>query len=130
MEEETYQKYASVNEEPKELSRLNNIPVSAKKIKRSIMNSNSKTRNPININITHDNNKITDINNFRFDDGYNIRSTNSEIDKINQNYFPTYLENDINNNYQINMMKLFVNGKKKSSPFILDNEWAEWKPQD
>ena len=49
MEEETYQKYASVIEEPKELSRLNNIPVSAKKIKRSIMNSNSKTRNPFHI---------------------------------------------------------------------------------
>jgi hypothetical protein len=144
MEEETYQKYVSVNEEPKELSRLNNIPVSTKKIKRSIMNSNSKTRNPININITHDNNmpytinnKINDINNYRFDDGLNTRSTNSEIDKINQNYFSDYLENDINNNYeeannnyQINMMKLFLNGKKNSSPFILDNQWAEWNPVD
>jgi hypothetical protein len=88
-----------------------------------LSNRNSETINPININVSYNNNrpftvndfnnpdidkntqnkqragqKPTDINSYRFDDGCMNRSVNSGIDNINQKYFPAYLENPLNKN--------------------------------
>jgi hypothetical protein len=83
-----------------------------------LSNRNSETINPININVSYNNNRpftvndfnnpenerntqngqesgkrTTDINSFRFDDG-----CRSGIDSINQKYFTAYLENPLNKN--------------------------------
>ena len=125
------------------------------KNKRPNINRNFKIMNPININITHDNNiprsinnvknqnnnknisnlvKIPDKNNYKSNDICKNNSIMPGIDNINQKYFPTYLENnkcyENNNKNHIDAMKQFLNEKNYSPPFILENQWAEWKPLD
>jgi hypothetical protein len=148
-EEESYQKYAPVGEKPTEkpsTSKPSSTPNGDKKAKeatdkqeerpdinkhllddgnKGLSNRNSETINPININVSYNNNrpftvndfdkntpngsggsgsgsgsgqKMTDINSYRFDDGCMNRSVNSGIDNINQKYFPAYLENPLNKN--------------------------------
>ena len=150
-EEESYQKYAPVGEKPTEkpsASKPSATPSGDKKAKeatdkqeerpdinkhlmddgnKGLSNRNSETINPININVSYNNNrpftvndfdkntpngsggsgsgsgsgsgqKMTDINSYRFDDGCMNRSVNSGIDNINQKYFPAYLENPLNKN--------------------------------
>lgn len=89
---------------------------------KGLSNRNTDTLNPININVSYNNNRpltvndfnnpdidkntqsrmgsgrTTDINSYRFDDGCMNRSVNSGIDNINQKYFPAYLENPLNKN--------------------------------
>jgi hypothetical protein len=146
-EEETFQKYAPVNENPSEkpsASKPSATPNGDKKAKEAtdkqeerpdinkhlmddgnngLSNRNSETINPININVSYNNNRpftvndfnnpenerntqngqesgkrTTDINSYRFDDGCMNRSVKSGIDNINQKYFPAYLENPLNKN--------------------------------
>lgn len=89
---------------------------------KGLSNRNTDTLNPININVSYNNNRpltvndfnnpdidkntqsrmgsgrTTDINSYRFDDGCMNRSINSGIDSMNQKYFPAYLENPLNKN--------------------------------
>ena len=146
-EEETFQKYAPVSEKPSEkpsASKPSATPNGDKKAKEAtdkqeerpdinkhlmddgnngLSNRNSETINPININVSYNNNRpftvndfnnpenerntqngqesgkrTTDINSYRFDDGCMNRSVKSGIDNINQKYFPAYLENPLNKN--------------------------------
>jgi hypothetical protein len=145
-EEETYNKYAQVGEkkvEPVSASKPSATPNGDKKAKeatnkqeerpdinkhlmddgnKGLSNRNTDTLNPININVSYNNNRpltvndfnnpdidkntqnrmgsgrTTDINSYRFDDGCMNRSVNSGIDSINQKYFPAYLENPLNKN--------------------------------
>jgi hypothetical protein len=146
-EEESYQKYAPISEKPTEkpsMSKPSVTPSGDKKAKeatdkqeerpdinkhlmddggnKGLSNRNTDTLNPININVSYNNNRpftvndfnnpdidkntqnkkdsgrITDINSYRFDDGCMNRSVNSGIDSINQKYFPAYLENPLNKN--------------------------------
>jgi len=146
-EEESFQKYAKVDEKPAEkpsASKPSSTPSGDKKAKEAtdkqeerpdinkhlmddgnngLSNRNSETINPININVSYNNNRpftvndfnnpdidknsqnmlgqgkrTTDINSYRFDDGCMNRSVNSGIDNINQKYFPSYLENPLNKN--------------------------------
>ena len=146
-EEETFQKYAPVSENPFEkpsASKPSATPNGDKKAKEAtdkqeerpdinkhlmddgnngLSNRNSETINPININVSYNNNRpftvndfnnpenerntqngqesgkrTTDINSYRFDDGCMNRSVKSGIDNINQKYFPAYLENPLNKN--------------------------------
>jgi len=152
-EEETYQKYAPVEDKPKlgkkdSSSKPSATPSGDKKAKEAtskqnerpdinrhlmddgnngLSNRNSETINPININVSYNNNrpftvndfnnpdidkntqhhwdsngKINDINNYRFDDGCSSRisGTDNINQKQNQNqkYFPAYLENPLNKN--------------------------------
>ena len=146
-EEESFQKYAKVDEKPAEkpsASKPSATPSGDKKAKEAtakqedrpdinkhlmddgnngLSNRNSETINPININVSYNNNRpftvndfnnpdidknsqnmlgqgkrTTDINSYRFDDGCMNRSVNSGIDNINQKYFPSYLENPLNKN--------------------------------
>jgi hypothetical protein len=142
-EEETFQKYAPVEEKPS-ASKPSSTPNGDKKAKEAtdkqeerpdinkhlmddgnngLSNRNSETINPININVSYNNNRpftvndfnnpenerntqngqesgkrTTDINSYRFDDGCMNRSVKSGIDNINQKYFPAYLENPLNKN--------------------------------
>jgi hypothetical protein len=183
-EEETFQKYAPVIEKPSEkpsASKPSATPNGDKKAKEAtdkqeerpdinkhlmddgnngLSNRNSETINPININVSYNNNrpftvndfnnpendkntqnmrgsggKTTDINSYRFDDG--CKSVNSGIDNINQKYFPAYLENPLNknqpkvdDNYEMKMMKRILNEKNDPSPVLLENPWSEFKPLD
>ena len=145
-EEETYNKYAQVGEkkvDPVSASKPSATPNGDKKAKeatnkqeerpdinkhlmddgnKGLSNRNTDTLNPININVSYNNNRpltvndfnnpdidkntqnkmgsgrTTDINSYRFDDGCMNRSVNSGIDSINQKYFPAYLENPLNKN--------------------------------
>ena len=146
-EEETFQKYAPIGEKPNEkpsASKPSATPNGDKKAKEAtnkqeerpdinkhlmddgnngLSNRNSETINPININVSYNNNRpftvndfnnpenerntqngqesgkrTTDINSYRFDDGCMNRSVKSGIDNINQKYFPAYLENPLNKN--------------------------------
>lgn len=146
-EEETLQKYAPVGDKPTEkpsASKPSSTPNGDKKAKEAtdkqeerpdinkhlmddgnngLSNRNSETINPININVSYNNNRpftvndfnnpenerntqngqesgkrTTDINSYRFDDGCMNRSVKSGIDNINQKYFPAYLENPLNKN--------------------------------
>jgi hypothetical protein len=145
-EEETFQKYAPVGEKQTETpsaSKPSATPSGDKKAKeatnkqeerpdinkhlmddgnKGLSNRNTDTLNPININVSYNNNRpftvndfnnpdidkntqnrmgsgrTTDINSYRFDDGCMNRSVNSGIDSINQKYFPAYLENPLNKN--------------------------------
>jgi outer membrane biosynthesis protein TonB len=146
-EEETFQKYAPVGDKPTEkpsASKPSATPNGDKKAKEAtdkqeerpdinkhlmddgnngLSNRNSDTINPININVSYNNNRpftvndfnnpenerntqngqesgkrTTDINSYRFDDGCMNRSVKSGIDNINQKYFPAYLENPLNKN--------------------------------
>jgi hypothetical protein len=146
-EEETFQKYAPVEEKPAEkpsASKPSATPNGDKKAKEAtdkqeerpdinkhlmddgnngLSNRNSETINPININVSYNNNRpftvndfnnpenerntqngqesgkrTTDINSYRFDDGCMNRSVKSGIDNMNQKYFPAYLENPLNKN--------------------------------
>jgi hypothetical protein len=146
-EEETYQKYAPVTDKPSQKlssSKPSSTPNGDKKAKeatdkqeerpdinkhlmddgnKGLSNRNSETVNPININVSYNNNrpftvndfnnpdidkngsngsvkgqKMTDINSYRFDDGCMNKSVNSGIDNINQKYLPAYLENPLNKN--------------------------------
>jgi len=193
-EEETYQKYAPVEDKSKlgkkdSSSKPSATPSGDKKAKEAtakqnerpdinkhlmddgnngLSNRNSETINPININVSYNNNrpftvndfnnpdidkntqhrwnsngKITDINNYRFDDG--CRSGISGTDNINQNqkYFPAYLENPLNRNqpsvpsvrdsstsYEMRTMKRILNEQNDPSPVLLDTPWSEFKPLD
>ena len=183
-EEETFQKYAPVSEKPSEkpsASKPSATPNGDKKAKEAtdkqeerpdinkhlmddgnngLSNRNSETINPININVSYNNNRpftvndfnnpenerntqngqgsgkrTTDINSYRFDDG--CKSVNSGIDNMNQKYFPSYLENPLNknqqnvdDNYEMKMMKRILNEKNDPSPVLLENPWSEWKPLD
>ena len=189
-EEELYQKYAPVENKPKlgkkdVSSKPSATPSGNKKAKEAtskqnerpdinkhllddgnngLSNRNSETINPININVSYNNNrpftvndfnnpdidkntqhrmdsngKITDINNYRFDDG-----CRSGVDNMNQNqnqkYFPAYLENPLNKNqprvdnnsrsYEMRTMKRILNEQNDPSPVLLENPWSEWKPLD
>ena len=180
-EEETFQKYAPVEEKPAEkpsASKPSSTPNGDKKAKEAtdkqeerpdinkhlmddgnngLSNRNSETINPININVSYNNNRpftvndfnnpenerntqngqesgkrTTDINSYRFDDG-----CKSGIDNINQKYFPAYLENPLNKNqpkvddsYEMKMMKRILNEKNDPSPVLLENPWSEFKPLD
>ena len=180
-EEETFQKYAPVIEKPSEkpsASKPSATPNGDKKAKEAtdkqeerpdinkhlmddgnngLSNRNSETINPININVSYNNNrpftvndfnnpenekntqnmrdsggKTTDINSYRFDDG-----CKSGIDNTNQNYFPAYLENPLNknqpkvdDNYEMKMMKRILTEQNDPSPVLLENPWSEWKPLD
>ena len=146
-EEESFHKYAPVGDKPTEKpssSKPSATPSGDKKAKeasdkqeerpdinkhlmddgnKGLSNRNSETINPININVSYNNNRpftvndfnnpdidknsqnmlgqgkrTTDINSYRFDDGCMNRSVNSGIDNINQKYFPSYLENPLNKN--------------------------------
>lgn len=145
-EEETYNKYAPVGlkqVEAPSASKPSATPNGDKKAKeatnkqeerpdinkhimddgnKGLSNRNTDTLNPININVSYNNNRpltvndfnnpdidkntqnrmgsgrTTDINSYRFDDGCMNRSVNSGIDSINQKYFPAYLENPLNKN--------------------------------
>jgi len=146
-EEESFQKYAPVSEKPSEKpsgSKPSATPSGDKKAKEAtskqderpdinkhlmddgnngLSNRNSETINPININVSYNNNRpftvndfnnpdndnnsqklggssgrTTDINSYRFDDGCMNRSVKSGIDNMNQKYFPAYLENPLNKN--------------------------------
>ena len=146
-EEESFYKYAPVGDKPTEKpssSKPSATPSGDKKAKeasdkqeerpdinkhlmddgnKGLSNRNSETINPININVSYNNNRpftvndfnnpdidknsqnmlgqgkrTTDINSYRFDDGCMNRSVNSGIDNINQKYFPSYLENPLNKN--------------------------------
>jgi hypothetical protein len=183
-EEETFQKYAPVSENPSEkpsASKPSSTPNGDKKAKEAtdkqeerpdinkhlmddgnngLSNRNSETINPININVSYNNNrpftvndfnnpenerntqnmrgsvgKTTDINSYRFDDG--CKSVNSGIDNSNQKYFPAYLENPLNknqpkvdDNYEMKMMKRILTEQNDPSPVLLENPWSEWKPLD
>jgi len=206
-EEETYQKYAPVEDKPalgkKDVSsKPSATPNGDKKAKEAsakqnerpdinkhlmddgnngLSNRNSETINPININVSYNNNrpftvndfnnpdidkntqhrmnsdgKITDINNYRFDDG--CRSGITGIDNLNQNqkqnqkqnqnqkYFPAYLENPLNKNqpsvpsapsvrdngtnYEMRTMKRILNEQNDPSPVLLETPWFEFKPLD
>ena len=183
-EEETYQKYAPVADKPSQKpssSKPSSTPNGDKKAKeatdkqeerpdinkhlmddgnKGLSNRNSETVNPININVSYNNNrpftvndfnnpdidkngsngsgkgqKMTDINSYRFDDG--CKSVNSGIDNINQKYSPAYLENPlnknqpkVNDNYEMKMMKRILNEQNEPSPVLLENPWSEWKPID
>lgn len=180
-EEETFQKYAPVIEKPSEkpsASKPSATPNGDKKAKEAtdkqeerpdinkhlmddgnngLSNRNSETINPININVSYNNNrpftvndfnnpendkntqnmrgsggKTTDINSYRFDDG-----CKSGIDNTNQKYFPAYLENPLNknqpkvdDNYEMKMMKRILTEQNDPSPVLLENPWSEWKPLD
>jgi hypothetical protein len=180
-EEETFQKYAPVIEKPSEkpsASKPSATPNGDKKAKEAtdkqeerpdinkhlmddgnngLSNRNSETINPININVSYNNNrpftvndfnnpendkntqnmrgsggKTTDINSYRFDDG-----CKSGIDNTNQKYFPAYLENPLNknqpkvdDNYEMKMMKRILTEQNDQSPVLLENPWSEWKPLD
>lgn len=180
-EEETYNKYEPVGEKKPETpssSKPSPTPNGDKKAKeatnkqeerpdinkhvmddgnKGLSNRNTDTLNPININVSYNNNRpltvndfnnpdidkntqnrigsgrTTDINSYRFDDG-----CKSGIDKVNQKYFPAYLENPLNknqpkvdgNNYEMKMMKRILNEKNDPSPVLLENPWSEWKPLD
>jgi hypothetical protein len=145
-EEETYNKYAPVGlkqVEAPSASKPSATPNGDKKAKeatnkqeerpdinkhimddgnKGLSNRNTDTLNPININVSYNNNRpltvndfnnpdidkntqnrmgsgrTNDINSYRFDDGCMNRSVNSGIDSINQKYFPAYLENPLNKN--------------------------------
>lgn len=146
-EEESFPKYAPVEDKPTEKpssSKPSSTPNGDKKAKEAtdkqeerpdinkhllddgnngLSNRNSETINPININVSYNNNRpftvndfnnpdnelnsknmlgskgrTTDINSYRFDDGCMNRSVKSGIDNINQKYFPSYLENPLNKN--------------------------------
>lgn len=147
-EEEAFHKYAPVGEKPTEkpsASKPSATPSGDKKAKeatdkqaerpdinkhlmddggnKGLSNRNTDTLNPININVSYNNNRpftvndfnnpdidkntqhgrgqgqrSTDINSYRFDDGCMNRSVSSGIDNINQKYFPSYLENPLNKN--------------------------------
>jgi len=146
-EEESYHKYAQIAEKQTQnssASKPSATPNGDKKAKeatdkqeerpdinkhlmddgnKGLSNRNTDTLNPININVSYNNNrpftvndfnnpdidkntqnkqragqKPTDINSYRFDDGCMNRSVNSGIDNINQKYFPAYLENPLNKN--------------------------------
>jgi hypothetical protein len=141
-EEESFPKYAPVEDKPTEKpssSKPSSTPNGDKKAKQEerpdinkhllddgnngLSNRNSETINPININVSYNNNRpftvndfnnpdnelnsknmlgskgrTTDINSYRFDDGCMNRSVKSGIDNINQKYFPSYLENPLNKN--------------------------------
>jgi hypothetical protein len=146
-EEESFHKYAPVGEKPTEkpsASKPSSTPNGDKKAKEAtdkqeerpdinkhlmddgnngLSNRNSETINPININVSYNNNRpftvndfnnpdidknthngqesgkrTTDINSYHFDDGCMNRSVKSGIDNINQKYFPAYLENPLNKN--------------------------------
>ena len=145
-EEETFNKYAPVGEKKEEkpsASKPSATPSGDKKAKeatnkqeerpdinkhvmddgnKGLSNRNTDTLNPININVSYNNNRpltvndfnnpdidkntqnkmgsgrTTDINSYRFDDGCMNRSVNSGIDSMNQKYFPAYLENPLNKN--------------------------------
>jgi hypothetical protein len=179
-EEETYQKYAPVENKPKSAdkpsgSKPSPTPSGDKKAKEAtdkqeerpdinkhlmddgnngLSNHNSETINPININVSYNNNrpytvndfnnpdidkntpnkqKTTDINDYRFDDGCMNRSKSN----VNQKYFPAYLENPlnknqpkVNDNYEVKMMKRILNEQNDPSPVLLENPWSEWKPLD
>ena len=183
-EEETFQKYAPVSEKPSEKpsgSKPSSTPNGDKKAKEAtdkqeerpdinkhlmddgnngLSNRNSETINPININVSYNNNrpftvndfnnpendrntqnmrgsvgKTTDINSYRFDDG--CKSVNSGIDNTNQKYFPAYLENPLNknqpkvdDNYEMKMMKRILTEQNDPAPVLLENPWSEWKPLD
>jgi hypothetical protein len=179
-EEESYQKYAPVQDKPIDkpsASKPSATPNGDKKAKeatdkqeerpdinkhlmddgnKGLSNRNTDTLNPININVSYNNNRpltvndfnnpdidknmvngrrTTDINSYRFDDG--CKSVNSGIDNINQKYFPAYLENPLNknqpkvdDNYEMKMMKRILNEQNDPSPVLLENPWSEWKPLD
>jgi len=146
-EEESFPKYAQVEEEHAEKpssSKPSATPSGDKKAKEAsekqeerpdinkhlmddgnngLSNRNSETINPININVSYNNNRpftvndfnnpdndqnlqnirgtkgrTTDINSYRFDDGCMNRSVKSGIDNVNQKYYPSYLENPLNKN--------------------------------
>jgi len=146
-EEESFHKYAPVGDKPTEKpssSKPSATPSGDKKAKEAsekqeerpdinkhlmddgnngLSNRNSETINPININVSYNNNRpftvndfnnpdidkntqnmlgqdkrATDINSYRFDDGCMNNSVKSGIDNINQKYFPSYLENPLNKN--------------------------------
>jgi len=145
-EEETFHKYAPVGQkkaETQSASKLSATPSGDKKAKeatskqeerpdinkhvmddgnKGLSNRNTDTLNPININVSYNNNRpltvndfnnpdidkntqnrmgsgrTADINSYRFDDGCMNHSVNSGIDSINQKYFPAYLENPLNKN--------------------------------
>lgn len=146
-EEETFNKYAPVGEETNEkpsAPKQSVTPSADKKAKeatdkqeerpdinkhlmddgnKGLSNRNTDTLNPININVSYNNNrpftvndfnnpdidkntqnngkqglKTNDLNNYRFDDGCMNRSVSSGIDNINQKYYPAYLENPLNKN--------------------------------
>ena len=146
-EEESYQKYAPISEKPTEkpsASKPSATPSGDKKAKeatnkqeerpdinkhlmddgnKGLSNRNTDTLNPININVSYNNNrpltvndfnnpdidkntqngrgtggKTNDINSYRFDDGCMNRSVKSGIDNINQKYYPSYLDNPLNKN--------------------------------
>jgi hypothetical protein len=177
-EEETYQKYAPVNDKPTQKpdgSKPSSTPSGDKKAKEAtdkqeerpdinkhlmddgnngLSNRNSETINPININVSYNNNRpytvndfnnpdidkntpnmkrTNDINDYRFDDGCMNRSKSN----INQKYFPAYLKNPlnknqpkVNDNYEVKMMKRILNEQNDPSPVLLENPWSEWKPLD
>ena len=183
-EEESFQKYAPVQDKPIDkpsASKPSATPNGDKKAKEAtdkqeerpdinkhlmddgnngLSNRNSETINPININVSYNNNRpftvndfnnpenerntqngqesgkrTTDINSYRFDDG--CKSVNSGIDNINQKYFPAYLENPLNKNqpkvndsYEMKMMKRILNEQNDPSPVLLENPWSEFKPLD
>jgi hypothetical protein len=180
-EEESFHKYSPVGDKPSEKpssSKPSATPNGDKKAKEAtnkqeerpdinkhlmddgnngLSNRNSETINPININVSYNNNRpftvndfnnpdidkntnngqesgkrTTDINSYHFDDG-----CKSGIDNINQKYFPAYLENPLNknqpkvdDNYEVKMMKRILNEQNDPSPVLLENPWSEWKPLD
>jgi hypothetical protein len=123
-----------------------------------LTNRNSETINPININVSYNNNrpytvndfntadidknipdkaKNNDINNYRFDDGRANRSVKSGIDNITQKYNPANVKNPMNknqpkvdDNYEVKMMKRILNEQNDPSPVLLENSWSEFKPLD
>jgi hypothetical protein len=155
-EEESFHKYAPVGDKPSEKpssSKQSATPNGDKKAKEAtdkqeerpdinkhlmddgnngLSNRNSETINPININVSYNNNRpftvndfdknthnerdlegrTTDINSFRFDDG-----CRSGIDGINQKYFPAYLENPLNKNQP----KVSNNELNKNQPKVDNN---------
>jgi len=167
-EEEMYQKYASVESDQNKSqkqddSKKSMTPSGDKKAKKAmsnqeerpdinkhlmddgnngLKNNNSDTSNPVNINVSYNNNrpytindfnndnddkntekpnKIPDINKYRFDDGNVKPPVKSNVQKS---------DTDNSGNYEMKMMRKILNEQNDPSPVLLESGYSEWKPLD
>ena len=116
--------------------------------------------NPINIHVSYNNPVAvngfnvpdTNMNKYRFDSGFdnnlsrgnknNGKCFDSIDDSINSTYYPSYLNNPLNNNvggtqipairqksnYEQDRQNQILTEKNSPSPIMLGNEWSEWAP--
>ena len=116
--------------------------------------------NPINIHVSYNNPVAindfnipdTNMNKYRFDSGFdnnlsrdkknNGKCFDSIDDTINSTYYPSYLNNPLNNNvggtqipairqksnYEQDRQKQILTEKNNPSPIMFGDEWSEWAP--